>query len=122
MAVHRCFPGDFDLGSLYRLVPEKQLADSLPAEGEDCLEVWGHHESVDESFTKKARDGVVDMVSNQRATRTRLEGMGMNPAFVGAPALFIDEAQRRLPDGDFRLPANWHPVNSESIIDQGARA
>jgi hypothetical protein len=86
-------PREFSLG-------EEGLED-LGAVVEDAADVGGDEEAVDQGA---AEDGVVNVVGDLGAVVLGDEAMFVAPEAIGAAELFVDEAVRRIPGGDFAFP------------------
>ena len=92
---------------------EEGLED-LGAVVEDAADVGGDEEGIDEPA---AEDGVVDVVGDLSAVVLGDEAMFVAPEAIGAAELFVDEAMRRIPGGDFALPEDGDAVEAEFVAD-----
>jgi len=81
---------------------------------EDAAEVWSDEETVDEPA---AGDAVFDFVADQGAAVTLFEGMFVMPVAARAAELIVGEGVRRVPAGDFALPAYGNAVKFELILN-----
>ena len=79
---------------------EEGLED-LGAVVEDAADVGGDEEGVDEGA---AENGVVNMIGDLGAVVLGDEAVFVAPEAVGAAELFVDEAMRWIPGGDFAFP------------------
>jgi len=84
---------------------------------EDAADVGGDEDGIDEG---SAEDGVVDVIGNLRAAVLGDEAMFVTPEAIGAVELFVDEAVRRFPGGDFTFPRDGEAVEAEFVADVGA--
>ncbi len=84
---------------------------------EDAADVGGDEEGVDE---RAAEDGVVDVIGDLGAVILGDEAMFVAPEAVGAAKLFVDEAVRRFPGGDFAFPRDGESVEAKFVLDAGA--
>jgi hypothetical protein len=92
---------------------EKGLED-LGAVVEDAADVGGDEEAVDQGA---AEDGVVDVVGDLGAVVLGDEAVFVAPEAVGAAELFVDEAVRGIPGGDFAFPGDGEAVEAEFVAD-----
>ena len=74
----------------------------------------------DEKFLHEsaAEHGVFDFIADDGAVVLLDKRMFVHPERVGAFALTIDEAMRRLPDRDFALPTQRNAAQAQAIIEQ----
>lgn len=73
----------------------------------NSVEIRCDKKSIDEGAT---HDGILDFVANERTAVLFLKAMFMMPAAVGSVELVIGEEVRRVPSGDFTLPAYRYAV------------
>jgi hypothetical protein len=107
--LHNCA----SLKRLRRRSREEELED-LGAVVEDAADVGGDEEGVDQ---RAAEDGVVDVVGDLGAVVLRDEAMLVAPEAIWTAELFVDEAVRRLPRGDFAFPGDREAVEAEFVAD-----
>lgn len=67
-----------------------------------------------------AEDCVLNLILDQCAAGYCNEGVLVNPATIGAPALFIDEGVRRVPRGYLALPTDWNTAQFQAIVDSSS--
>ncbi len=92
----------------------EQFAQFFGAVGKDFRYVRGDEEFLDEP---SAVDCVFDLISYQCAVRVWDEGVLVNPAAVGAPALLIDEGVRRIPRGNLALPTDGYTAKLQAVVE-----
>ncbi len=78
-------------------------------------QITPNHQPVNQC---SARDGIVDDVTNERATIFHFKGMQMVPQAVRALELSINEPKRWLPLGDLAAPADRNPMQFQAVIDR----
>ena len=96
----------------------KEGLEDLGAIVEDAADVGRDKERIDE---RAAEDGVVDVVGDLGAVVLGDEAVFVAPEAVGAAELFVDEAVRRFPGGDFAFPGDGDAVEAEFVADARAR-
>jgi hypothetical protein len=101
------------LTRVYVCLFEEGLED-LGAVVEDAADVGGYEERVDEGA---AEDGVVDVIGDLGAAVLGDEAVFVAPEAIGAAELFVDEAVRRFPGGDFAFPGDGEAVEAEFVAD-----
>jgi len=84
---------------------------------EDAAEVGSDEKAVDEPA---AGDGVFDFVADQGAAVTLFERVFVMPVAVRAAELIVREGVRRVPAGDFALPADGNAVKFELVLNARA--
>ena len=92
---------------------EEGLED-LGAVVEDAADVGGDEEGVDDAA---AEDGVVNMIGDLGAAVLGDEPVFVAPEAIGAAELFVDEAVRGIPGGDFAFPGDGDAVEMEFVAD-----
>jgi len=97
---------------------EEGLED-LGAVVEDAADVGSDEEGIDEGA---AEYGVVHVIGDLRAAVLGDEAMFVAPEAIGAVELFVDEAVRGIPGGDFAFPGNGDAVEAEFVADVDAGA
>ena len=98
---------------------EKEGLEDFSAVVEDAADVGGDEEAVDEAA---AEDGVVNVVGDLGAAILGDEAVFVVPEAIRAAELFVDEAVRRIPGGDFAFPGDGEAVEAEFVADVGAGA
>lgn len=88
--------------------------EDLGAVVEDAADVGGDEDGIDQGA---AEDRVVHVVGNLCAAILCDEAVFVAPKAIGAAELFIDEAIRRIPCGDFAFPRDGDAVEAESVAD-----
>ena len=99
------------------LVLGEEGLEDLGAVVEDAADVGGDEEGIDDGA---AEDGVVDVVGDLGAVVLGDEAVFVAPEAVGAAKLFVNEAMRRIPGGDFAFPGDGDAVEAEFVADAGA--
>ena len=95
----------------------KEGLEDLGAVVENAADVGRDKERIGKGA---AEDGVVDVVGDLGAVVLGNEAVFVAPEAVGAAELFVDEAMRRIPGGDFALPGDGDAVEAEFVADAGA--
>ena len=91
--------------------------EDLGAVVEDAADVGGDEEGIDE---RAAEDGVVDVIGDLSAVVLGDEAVFVAPEAVGAAKLFVNEAMRRIPGGDFAFPEDGDAMEAEFVAEVGA--
>jgi len=81
---------------------------------ENAAEVGSDEEAVDEPA---ARDGVFNFVADQGTAVALFERVFVMPAAIRAMELIVGEGVRRVPAGDFALPAYGDAVKFELVLN-----
>ena len=81
---------------------------------EDTAEVGSDEEAVDEPA---AGDGVLNFVADHGAAVVLFERVFVMPVAVRAAELIVGEGVRRVPAGDFALPADGDAVKLELVLN-----
>jgi hypothetical protein len=101
-------------GSIGSIGSGEEGLEDLGTVVEDAADVGGDEEAIDEGA---AEDGVVDVVGDLGATVLRDEAVFVAPESIGTVELFVDEAVRRVPGGDFALPGDGDAVEAEFVAN-----